>query len=339
VANESPVTAWRKVRDADTATGYDPAVYAEMAQMGWTGIVIPEAYGGSDFGWMSLGLVVQETGKTLTASPLIPSAVAAAAIILGGSDAQKEKYLPAIASGDLVATLAVDEGARHDPENLKTSVSGGKLSGTKAFVPEGDSAGLFVVAANDGLYLVEGGAAGVTRERRHVVDFRSHAMVTFDGAAAEKLENGGANLLDQVLDRARIITAAEMLGMAGQAFDTTLEYLKQRVQFDRILASFQALQHRMANLFGDIELTRSAVEGALVAIDAGADLGQTAATAKTRANDTLHTMSREMIQLFGGIGMTDEYDAGFYLKRARPLEQLWGSSSYLRDRYAKLGGY
>lgn len=339
VSNESPVTAWRKVRDADTAIGYDPAVYAEMAQMGWTGIVIPEAFGGSDFGWMSLGLVVQETGKTLTASPLIPTAIAAAAIVLGGSDAQKERYLPAIASGDLVATLAVDEGPRHDPENLKTSVSGGKLSGTKAFVPEGDSAGLFVVAAADGLYLVEGGSAGVTREQRHVVDFRSHAFVTFDGADADKLEQGGENLLQDVLDRARIITAAEMLGMAGQAFDTTLDYLKQRVQFDRVLASFQALQHRMANLFGDIELTRSAVEAALVAIDAGGDLGQTAATAKTRANDTLHTMSREMIQLFGGIGMTDEYDAGFYLKRARPLEQQWGSSSYLRDRYARLGGY
>lgn len=339
VRNESPVTKWRAVRDAGEAAGYDASVYAEMAQMGWTGVIIPEAHGGSDFGWMSLGLVVEETARTLTASPLVATAIAASAIIDGGTATQKEKYLPAIAGGDLVATLAVDEGPRHDPAAIATSSSGSTISGTKAFVAEGDSAGLFVVAASDGLYLVEGGASGVTRERRQMVDFRSHAFVRFDNAPAEKLSEGGDTLLDRVLDRARIITAAEMLGMSQQAFDTTLDYLKQRTQFDRVLAGFQALQHRMAALFTEIELTRSAVESALVALDAGGDVGQAAALAKTRANDTLHVMSREMVQLHGGIGMTDEYDAGFYLKRARPLEQAWGNSSFLRDRFARLSGY
>lgn len=337
--NESPVTEWRKVRDADTATGFDGNVYNEMAQMGWAGVVIPEAYGGSDFGWLSLGLVVEELGRTLTASPLSASAAAASAIALGGSDAQKQAWLPKLAAGELVATLAVDEGPRHDPDAIKTSASGGTISGTKAFVAEGDSAGLFVVAATDGLYLVDGNQPGVKRSRRQLTDFRSHAEVTFDGAAADKLENGGANLLDQVLDRARCVAAAEMLGMAAQAFEVTLDYLKQRRQFDQVLATFQALQHRMAGLYSDIELMRSAVEAGLAAIDGGGDTRQAGLLAKTKANEVGHAMSREMVQLHGGIGMTDEYDAGFYLKRMRVLEAMWGNTAYCRDRFARLNGY
>jgi alkylation response protein AidB-like acyl-CoA dehydrogenase len=337
--NESPVTAWRKVRDENGAGGFDAGVYGEMAQMGWAGIVIPEAYGGSDFGWLSLGLVLEELGKTVTASPLAASAVAASAIVLGGSDAQKQKWLPGIAAGEIVAALAVDEGPRHAPETVKASVSGGKLTGTKAFVAEGDSAGLFVVAATDGLYLVAGDAAGVSRSRRELTDFRSHAEVTFKDAPAEKLADGGDTLLDQVLDRARVLAAAEMLGLSGQAFETTLDYLKQRVQFGQVLATFQALQHRMAGLFSDIELMRSAVEAGLSAIDGGGDTRQAALLAKTKANEVGHLMSREMIQLHGGIGMTDEYDAGFYLKRMRVLEQIWGNTAYLRDRFATLSGF
>ncbi|MEG3180693.1 acyl-CoA dehydrogenase family protein [Sphingomonas sp. LT1P40] len=336
--NESPVNAWRKVRDADTAAGFDAGAYSTMAEMGWTGIIIPEAHGGSDFGWLSLGLVIEELAKTMTASPLAVSAAAASAILLGGSDAQKAKYLPRIASGELVATLAVDEGPRHDPAGIAAKVEGGTLSGAKAFVAEGDSAGLFVVAASDGLYLVEAGA-GVTVTRRHLVDFRSHADVAFDGAGADRLADGGDALLDKVLDRAAILTSAEMLGMAGQSFDTTLAYLKQRVQFGQVLATFQAIQHRMANLFSEIEVMRSVVEVGLAAIDSGADTRQAASLAKGKANEVGHLMSRELIQLHGGIGMTDEYDAGFVLKRMRVLEQQWGNTAYHRDRFARLGGF
>jgi alkylation response protein AidB-like acyl-CoA dehydrogenase len=338
-SNESPVNAWRKVRDADDGIGYDAAVYGEMAQMGWSGIIVPEAFGGSEFGWLSLGLVIEELGKTLTASPLAASAAAASAIVLGGSDEQKQKWLPGIASGEIVAALAVDEGPRHDPGNIKASVSGGKLNGTKAFVAEGDSASLFVVAAADGLYLVAGDAAGVSRSRRHLTDFRSHAEVSFDGADADKLAGGGDDLLGKVLDRARVLAAAEMLGMAGQAFETTLAYLKQRVQFGQALATFQALQHRMANLYSDIEVMRSAVEAGLAAIDSGGDTRQAAILAKVKANEVGHLMSREIVQLHGGIGMTDEYDAGFYLKRMRVLEAMWGNTALLRDNFASLSGY
>lgn len=336
--NESPVGQWRRLRDADSAIGYDPAAYATMAQMGWTGIIIAEAHGGSDFGWLSLGLVIEELGKTLTASPIAACAIAASAIQLGGSAAQQAQYLPRIASGELVATLAVDEGPRHDPSAIATRVADGRLSGTKAFVAEGDGAGLFVVAATDGLYLVEAGQ-GVDVARRHLADFRSHAQVTFAAAPAVRLADGGDALLDAVLDRAAVLAAAEMLGMAGQAFDTTLAYLKQRVQFGQVLATFQALQHRMANLYSEIETMRSAVEAGLAAIDTGGDTRQAASLAKAKANEAGHVMSRELIQLHGGIGMTDEYDAGFYLKRMRVLEQMWGNTAWHRDRFARLAGY
>ncbi|MBP7659325.1 MAG: acyl-CoA/acyl-ACP dehydrogenase [Burkholderiaceae bacterium] len=335
--NESPVTAWRKVRGEKPAEGYSTDAWTTMAQMGWTGIVIPEEFGGSDFGWMSAGLVIEELGKTLTASPIVASTLAASAIVLGGSDEQKANWLPKLASGEVVGTLAFDEGPHHGGKT-ETSVSGGKLSGTKAFVHEAHGASLFVVSATDGLYLVEKGA-GVSLWDRKLTDQRSHATISFDGAAADKLAGGGDDLADKVLDRARILTAAEMLGMAQQVFDVTLAYLKTRVQFNQVLASFQALQHRMADLFADLATMRSAVEAGLEALDSGAGVARAACVAKVEANRVLHTMSREGIQLHGGIGMTDEYDVGFYLKRARVLESAWGSSTYLRSRFATLAGF
>ncbi|WP_375289193.1 acyl-CoA dehydrogenase family protein [Qipengyuania sp.] len=337
-SNESPVAAFRKLRNSDNPDGFDRGAWKTMAEMGWTGVIIPEAHGGSDFGWLSMGLVAEELGKTLTASPLIASTVAASAIVLGGSEKQKAKWLPRLASGETIATLAVDEGPRHDPATIEASVSDGKLSGTKAFVPEAHGADLFVVAAADGLYLVEKGD-GVSLSDRKLTDQRSHAQVTFDGAPADKLAEGGDALLDDVLDRARILASCEMLGMAQAVFDKTLDYLKQRVQFNQVLASFQALQHRMADLFADLAMMRSAVEGALQALDSGFGASRSATIAKAEANRVLHKMASEGIQLHGGIGMTDEYDVGFYLKRARVLESQWGNSGYLKDRFATLSSY
>jgi len=335
--SEAPVGAFRKMRDAAPAAGYDAAAWAEMAQMGWAGIVVPEAFGGSEFGYLSLGLVLEQLGRNLAASPLASTAAAATAIVLGGSDAARAEWLPKIASGEVVATLAVDEGPVHDPARIATSVTGGKVSGTKEFVAEGDSAALFVVAAVDGLYLVSGDE-GVSRSARHMADSRSHAQVRFDGAAAEKL--GGIDLTAKVIDRATAGLCAEMLGMAEQAFATTNDYLKTRVQFGQQLSTFQALQHRMARMFTELELMRSAVEGALEAIDANrSDVDQAVSLAKAVAGDTLHLVSREMIQLHGGIGMTDEHDAGFYIKRARVLETMWGNAAYHRERFARLNGY
>ena len=357
VQEKSPVTAFRKMRDSNAPLGYDPAAFAEMAEMGWTGVIIPEAYGGSEFGYLGLGLILEETGRTLTASPLLSSALAAAsAIILGGSDAQKSEYLPAIASGELVGTLAIDEGAHHAPEKTALAAtksgSGYTLSGTKTFVLEGMAAGLLVVSARtsgkagetDGisLFLVKADAKGVSRKALKLADSRGAANVTFDGAEGSLLgeEGKGWPLLEKTLDRARAGLAAEMLGAAIQAFETTLDYLKVRVQFGQVIGSFQALQHRAAKMFTDLELSRSCVEAALQAIDDdSADVPELVSLAKAKMGDTLHLVSNEMVQMHGGIGMTDAHDAGLYLKRARAAEATYGGQAYHRDRYARINGY
>jgi alkylation response protein AidB-like acyl-CoA dehydrogenase len=357
---KSPVSAFRKMRDSNQPLGYDPAAFAEMAEMGWTGVIIPEAYGGSDFGYLSLGLILEETGRTLTASPMLATALAAAsAIILGGTDAQKEAWLPKIASGETVGTLAVDEGPRHRPSHVATRATktgdGYTLSGSKVFVLEGMAAGLLIVSARawgeasdaDGisLFLVPADAHGVERKALKLADSRGAANITFTdvtvGPDALLGEEGkGGPLLEQVLDRARAGLAAEMLGSALQAFETTLDYLKTRVQFGQVIGSFQALQHRAAKMFTDLELARSCVEAALTAIDNNSpDVPELVSLAKAKVGDTLHLVSNEMVQMHGGIGMTDAHDAGLYLKRARAAEATFGNQAFHRDRYARIQGY
>ena len=344
VQQKSPVTAFRKMRDSGAELGYDAQAWNEMAEMGWAGVIVPEEYGGSDFGYLSMGLILEELGRTLTASPLLASGLAAAsALILGGSDAQKSQWLPKIAEGAAVATLAVDEGPHHVPDKVATTVSGGKITGKKTFVLEGMAANLLVVSAKGadgvGLYLVKADDPGVKRHRLSLADSRGAANIAFDGAAAEPL-SGGAATLEKVLDRARAGVAAEMLGSALQAFETTLDYLKVRVQFGQVIGSFQALQHRAAKMFTDLELSRSAVEAALAAIDADSpEVPELVSVAKAKMGDTFHLVSNEMIQMHGGIGMTDAHDAGFYLKRARAAEAAFGNQAFHRDRYAKIQGY
>jgi alkylation response protein AidB-like acyl-CoA dehydrogenase len=357
---KSPVSAFRKMRDSGAPLGYDPAAFAEMAEMGWTGVVIPEEYGGSAFGYLGMGLILEETGRTLTASPLIATALAgASAIILGGTDAQKQAWLPKIASGDAVATLAVDEGAHHAPNKVALTATksdaGYTLSGAKTFVLEGMAADVFVVSARisgavgdaDGisLFLVPAAAPGLTRKALKLADSRGAANLAFENVAvgADALlggEGAGGPLLDKVLDRARAGLSAEMLGSALQAFEITLDYLKTRVQFGQVIGAFQALQHRAAKMFTELELARSCVEAALAAIDDDTpDVPELVSLAKAKAGDTLHLISNEMVQMHGGIGMTDAHDAGLYLKRARAAEAAFGGQSFHRDRYARLQGY
>ncbi len=344
VQEKSPVTAFRKMRDSGAELGYDAAAWNEMAEMGWAGVIIPEEYGGSNFGYLSLGLILEELGRTLTASPLLSSGLAAAsALILGGSDAQKSAWLPKIAEGTAVGALAIDEGAHHAPDKVAATVSGGKLSGKKTFVLEGMAADILIVSAKGpdgvGLFLVKADDAGVKRTRLSLADSRGAANIEFNGAAAEAL-SGGAALIDKVLDRARAGVAAEMLGSAVQAFETTLDYLKVRVQFGQVIGSFQALQHRAAKMFTDLELARSTVEAALAAIDADSpEVPELVSLAKAKMGDTFHLVSNEMVQMHGGIGMTDAHDAGFYLKRARAAEAAFGNQAFHRDRYAKIQGY
>ena len=357
VQEKSPVTAFRKMRDSGVDLGYDAAAWNEMAEMGWAGVVVPEEYGGSQFGYLSMGLILEETGRTLTASPLLASAVgAASALALGGTDAQKSEYLPKIAAGEIVGALAVDEGPHHHPERvaLKAEKSGGgyKLTGKKTFVLEGLAADILIVSARvsgdtnskDGiaLFVVDAKAPGVTRTKLSLADSRGAANIEFNGVEVgeDAQLTGGYEVLEKTLDRARAALCAEMLGAAVQAFETTLDYLKVRVQFGQVIGSFQALQHRAAKMFTDLELARSAVEAALAAIDNdSSDVPELVSLAKAKMGDVFHLVSNEMVQMHGGIGMTDAHEAGFYLKRARAAEAAFGSQSYHRDRYARINGY
>jgi alkylation response protein AidB-like acyl-CoA dehydrogenase len=363
VRERSPVTALRKLRDSGAGRGHDPVLYAEMAAMGWTGIVIPEPFGGAGFDYTGLGLILEQLGRTLTASPLISSSLSAAsALLLGGSAAQQQTWLPAIADGSLIATLAIDEGPHHDPHDpLKTQLAatangnGWTLRGKKQAVLEGMAAGLAIVATRTAgqpgdrqgltLFLVDTATPGLTRAPLHPIDSRDVAIYNFDDVAVAREQmlgavGEGAPLLDQVLDRTCAGLAAEMLGSADEALHVTLEYLKIREQFGHIIGSFQALQHRAAAMLGELELTRTAVAAALQAIDHNSeDIPRLASLAKAMACETLKLISNEMIQLHGGIGMTDEHDAGLYLKRARAAAASYGNAAFHRERYARLSGF
>jgi len=357
-ASESaPVGALRKLRDGKSKQSFDPAAWKEMGEMGWAGVVVPEDYDGSAFGYLGLGLILEETGRTLGASPLLSTAmIGASALQLGGSDAQKSTWLPKIATGEAVATLAIDEGSHHNPAKTALTAtkgaSGYVLNGTKTLVLDGEAADLLIVAARTSgsgtegltLFLVAGDAPGVTRTHLSLIDSRGAAQIAFDGvevradAVLGEVDKGWA-VLEPVLDRAYAGLAAEMLGSASAAFDITLEYIKTRTQFGQVIGTFQALQHRAAKWFTDIETTRSCVEAALEAFDAGGDTRALASLAKAKASELVHLASNEMVQMHGGIGMTDAHDAGLFMKRARVTEALFGGASFHRDRYARLMGF
>ncbi len=357
---EAPVSSFRAMRDAKVEAGFDRGTWKSIREMGWAGILVAEEHGGVAMGHLTAGVVLEELGRQLTASPLFASAVVGAtAVELAGSDAQKSAWLPRIADGSAILTLAIDEGPRHAP--LQTALAaeakgdGFVLNGNKVHVLEGLAADAFVVvartrgskgeAAGLTLFLVDGDANGVSRTRLSLADSRGYAIVELAGvevgADAVMGEVGGAaDVLDRILDIARATLSAEMLGVAAQSFDMTLDYLKNRVQFGQVIGSFQALGHRAAGLFTEMEMARSCVEGALQAIDDDADdVALLCSLAKAKAGDFLHHMSNELIQIHGGIGMTDEFDAGLFLKRARAVEATFGNQSFHRDRYATLQGF
>ena len=351
VSQQYPVQAFRQMRDSGITTRYAPETWRGMVELGWTGMIIPEQYGGSDLGYLTFGIVLEEIGRQLVATPLFASAlVGATAIMLGGTEEHKQTLLPKIVDGSAILTIAIDEGPHHNPGKIQFRAerrgSVIKLSGNKVFVHEGVVATHFVVVARCeeeiALFIVDADVAGLSRSAIHTMDSRGYASVRFDDVevdATAQLE-GSAELLEAVLDRARAGMSAEMFGSAAQCFDMTLEYLKAREQFGRIIGSFQALGHRAAELFGKMELSRSCMEAALQAIDNNDDnVAELTSLSKAKVGDFLHEMTNQMIQIHGGIGMTDEFDAGFYLKRARVLETTFGSQGFHRERYARLLGF
>lgn len=357
---QAPVTAFRKLRDEKDDTGFSRELWASMVEMGWAGINIPEAYGGLDFGFQGLALVLEEQGRTLAASPLVSTVILGAGTLLeAGSEAQKSDLLPKIAAGELLITVAIDEGPHFDPAKTaleaKTDGDGFLLSGEKTLVLDGHVADKVIVLARTAgskgdaegltLFLVDGATEGLSRERLKMLDSRNAALLTFDHVkvtsdAVVGTLGGGLDALEKVLDKAAIGLAAEMLGGASAVFEMTLEYLKERRQFGQLIGSFQSLQHRAADMFTQLELSKSIVMTAATAVDENAnDVSSLASLAKAFLNETSNQVTREGIQMHGGIGMTDEHDVGLYLKRSRVAEHTFGSAGYHRDRYARLNDY
>jgi acyl-CoA dehydrogenase len=354
-AEHAPVSRVRALRDARDPVGYSRDLWRQMAELGWLGIPFAEEHGGADMGLAELVCVLEALGRGLAPEPFLGCVLLAGrAIQRGGSDAQRAVWLPRIASGDAVAALAYQEfGSRYDPTRIEATAapagSGWRLSGEKVQVLDAVGAELLVVAARSGdgigLFLVPPDAAGVQVIPQTRVDHRNAALVKLDGVDVSHDDvlgapDAGGALLEEVVDYATVGLTGEMLGSMARAFELTLEHLKSREQFDAPIGSFQALKHRAANVYIEIELCRSAVMAAARAVDAGdAEAAELVSLAKARCSDAAMQTANEAVQMFGGVGMTDEYDIGFYLKRARVAQQTFGDAGWHRERWARLRGY
>lgn len=350
----------RAYRDERDPLGYSRALWREMAELGWTGIPFPEQYGGLGLGLAELGVVLEELGRRLLPTPFLSTALLTGrALLLGGSEAQKQALLPALCAGERVIALAFQEQGRFAPWQVATraerSAAGYRLSGEKRFVLDGAGADHWLALARtagrpgerDGLtlFLLDAGTPGIDCLPTPLIDARNAVQLTLREVAAGPHQvvgevDGAAEILEPVFDGAAAGLAAELLGVLSEAFDRTLAYLRVRRQFGVPIGSFQALQHRAADLFCERELAISVTRAALRALDAKRpDAPALASAAKARVSDTANRVGRESIQMFGGIGMTDEEDIGLYMKRARAAETTLGDGAWHRDRFASINGY
>jgi alkylation response protein AidB-like acyl-CoA dehydrogenase len=347
----------RHWRDTGCTDGYGTNLWKQFAELGLTGIVIPESQGGAGLGAVEAGLVLEEIGRNLTPSPFLTTAVAAVRALEGS--AQAKRWFPGILAGETVAALAVDEGRHHDPEGValeaKRQGNGFVLNGAKQFVVHGNSADVILVAARtagsagetDGLTLfaVEKGAGGLDVDTATLADSSKAARLNFDNVAVDADAvvgevDGGWAPLSRALNAGRAGAASELVGVASGASEMTFEYLKQRKQFGKLIGEYQVLQHRAAHLYGEIEIARAAALKAAQLLDAGdprAELMTSVAKAKAAKSAALAV--QEGVQMHGGIGMTDEHDIGLYMKREIVLGELFGGPRYHANRVAELSGY
>ena len=352
-------TQLRRLRDANDPAGYDPALWKQFAEMGLTGILLSEADGGLGLGHVEAGIVLREIGRNLTPSPFLSTAVVGATALGAASDEVKGRYLPGIIAGETVLALALDEGAKHRPERIKFKAeragNGFRLSGRKDFVVHGATADALIVAARTSggdsdsegitLFAVPKDAAGIGHNAVRLVDSAIASHVTFDGVEVDGGTvigevDGGRALLEKVLAAGRVGAAAELTGVGSGAFAVTTAYLKTRKQFGKLIGEFQALQHRAAHLYAELEIADAAVIKAQQLLDAGsAQADVMVSVAKAKASLAANLAVREGVQMHGGVGMTDEFDIGLYMKRDRALAEFLGDASYHADRVATLSGY
>lgn len=352
-SESAPVSQLRTLRDTRDSAGFSRELWQAMVEMGFAGTLIDEAFGGSSFGSVGMGQVFEQAGRNLSASPLFSSGVLCASLVaLAGTEQQKTELLGAIADGSLLMALALDEAPRHAPSRIETRAEavaeGFVLNGSKRFVVDGHVADRLIVAAQTadglGLFLVSGDADGVEVERSIMADSRNAAVVHLSNVKVAGLDRLAAadagQALERALDLANGQLAAELLGISQAAFERTVAYMQERKQFGVTIGSFQALQHRAAHMFSELELVKSVVLKALVALDEGdANASLLVSLAKAKACEVAELVTNEAIQLHGGMGMTDEFDIGLFIKRARVVQQLLGDYRYHADRFARLRGY
>jgi acyl-CoA dehydrogenase len=361
VAERSPVARVRQLRDSRDPDGFSRALWKEMAELGWLGIPFPESAGGAGMGLAELAVVLEALGRRLAPEPILSCVLLAGqALLLGGSEAQKKTWLPPLVAGEKLLALGFQERrSRYSPLRVATRAErtgeSWRLSGEKIQVEGGASADALIVSARTAggqseaagitLFLLPRGAAGLEIVPQQRVDSRNAALLKLTGVTVGAGDvvgapgEGGA-LLETVIDRATVGLCAEMLGSMSEAFERTLSYMKQRIQFGVPIGSFQALKHRAAQCFIEIELARSTVMAAARALDAGDEEGaKLVSLAKARCSDAAVLVGNEAVQMHGGIGMTDEHEIGFYLKRARVAELTFGDAAFHRDRWARLSGY
>ena len=352
-----PAKQLRHWRDTGCSDGFGNALWRQFGELGLTGICIPENHGGLGLGATEAALVLEEIGRNLTPSPFLMTAVAAARAIEGTDHGAR--WYPGILSGEAVLSLAIDEDGRHAPERTAMEArrqgNGFLLNGAKQFVVQGASADMLLVAARtagspgetDGitLFAVPRESAGLEVENVTLTDSSKAARLAFDDVALDSDAvvgevDDGWRPLSRALGAGRAGAAAELVGIAAGASSMTFDYLKQRKQFGRFIGEFQALQHRAAHLYGEIEIARAAALKAAELIDAGDDWAELmVSVAKAKAADVAALAVKEGVQMHGGIGMTDEHDIGLYMKREAVLGELFGDVYYHRNRVAERSGY
>ena len=355
MSDKAPVSQLRALRDNADALGYSPDVWKQFAEMGFSGVLVPEAQGGLGLGFVEAGVVMEEIGRNLSASPFLASSiVAVTALRQAGNATQQAEWLPRLARAESIATLALEEHGKHQPQRIamkaERTAGGWSLSGDKTFVIEGHVADLLILVARTSqtgctLFLVPRTAPGVSVERVIMVDSRNAARIHFDkvvvsDAAVLGTVDGADKPLSVALDAGRVAAAAEMVGIADEVFARTTEYLKARKQFGKLIGEFQALQHRAAALYVDIELARAATMGALQAMDKDpASASRAVSVAKSRAGTSATLAVQEGVQMHGGMGMTDAFDIGFFMKRVRALQEYLGDSHFHTEMLARGRGY
>lgn len=354
LTENAPIAHLRHLRDTRDADGISRDLWRSFGEMGLAGVIIPEAHGGSGLGAVEAGVVAESLGRTLTPSPFLGSSVLSARVLIdAGSDAQQTAWLPRIAAGEAILSLAIDEGAKHAPSRMTTTAqrsgNGFRLNGEKGFVLDGHIADALIVAAKtDGgttLFLIDPATAGIEIERTVMVDAHNAARITLtdvhvDADAVIGAVDGGEETLNAALNLGRACAAASLTGAGDQAFQITLDYIKTRKQFGKLIGEFQALQHRSAHLFTEIELARAATLAALQALDAGrSDAPFAVAVAKAKAGRVAELAVQEGVQMHGGVGMTDAYDIGLFMKRVRVLNELLGDSGFHAESVARARGF